>query len=151
MIQKIDHSVQELKVPEAIKNTPVDEQETTINICRDDKFAYIYTCDNTMLTKLRRVQAKNPEAYVVTRVFYCNDEISGVEVRVPKRLISFRSGIKTEKGGDEVEVDVDELGELLNEEGNQPSFFIWMKVKPPVSSDQKKRSVRRHKKRACTK
>ena len=82
----------DLVLPEVFKGgVPASEQETTINYSRDDNCAVVYTCDNTVLTKLKRLQKANPKAYVVTRIFRMGGEVTGVEVKFPKNFLTFRS------------------------------------------------------------
>lgn len=110
MDDKKQNSAENLTLPDVFRSKiPACDQETTINTFRDDDYAVVYTCDNTMLTKLRRLQKSNPQAYQVVRVFKMGDEISGVEVKFPKKLLSFRTGGKLfffgDEEGDEEEVD----------------------------------------------
>ena len=70
-----------------------EEIETHINFSRyDDNNAYIFTSDNTVLTRLKKLLLSEKSEYKINKVFKCGEEIHGVEVTCPKDLISFRSG-----------------------------------------------------------
>ena len=97
-------STEKLVLPEMFRSKiPVCDQETTVNTFRNDDYAVIYTSDNTMLTTLRNLQKANPQAYQVVRVFWMEGEPSGVEVKFPKKFLSFRTAGKLP--GIEEEVD----------------------------------------------
>ena len=88
-----------LVLPEDFRTaTPSCEQETTINFLRSEELACVYTCDNTMLTKLKRLCAANPQEFEVKRVFYTGGIPSGVEVMFPKKLLSIRPRSRKAKG-----------------------------------------------------
>ena len=72
------------------------EQETAINWLRDDDIVEICTSDLTMVTKLARMVAKDPDNY---KCFYyeCNRDsetgkLGNYFFEVPKKLLSFRTG-----------------------------------------------------------
>ena len=67
-------------------NIPNSEQETTINLFRDDETAKVYTSDSTMITKLDKMVAKQPDAYKVVK----QDEY-GKWYEFPKKLLRFGS------------------------------------------------------------
>lgn len=64
----------------------LEEQETIVNFMRTDELMEIYTCDTTMITKLDKLVAKNPEQYKVIK----QDDISKT-YSAPKKFLSFRS------------------------------------------------------------
>lgn len=71
------------------------EQETAINWLRDDDIAIVCTSDFTMVTKLSKAMAKDPDNY---KCFYyeCNRDketgrLGNYFFEVPKKLISFRA------------------------------------------------------------
>lgn len=66
----------------------LQEAETTIQISRSEDKAYIWTNDNTMLTKIKRVMAKTPDAWVCTKQSVCNGEVAGYFFECPKKCIS---------------------------------------------------------------
>lgn len=65
---------------------PISEQETTINIYRDSDIAKVYTTDSTMITKLDKMVAKQPDKYKIVK----QDEY-GKWYEFPKKLMGFRS------------------------------------------------------------
>lgn len=54
------------KYPE--KTTPVEEQETTVTLIRNDPLARVYTCDRVMITRLDGLCERDPEHCKVERV-----------------------------------------------------------------------------------
>lgn len=64
---------------------PKTEQETVIRYDRCSNTATVYTCDSTMITKLRGL-IEHGEGYTLVR----QDDVS-MTVRCPKALIRFRS------------------------------------------------------------
>lgn len=68
----------------------LSEQETIISYSRDEDFAYIWTSDSTVMTKLdRRVESGDYEIFDVGKDMDGN--LLSKEYRCPKNLISFRS------------------------------------------------------------
>ena len=74
---------------------PGPEQETTICWLRDEDTASICVTDNTMITKLKKAMAKDPNNY---KCFYYegnvdpkNGKLFNYFFEIPKKLISFRS------------------------------------------------------------
>ena len=70
-----------------------EEQETTINIMRKEDTVSIWTCDNTMITRLSNVMRLYPETW---KCFEggrdSNGKVYGYFFECPKKAISFRSG-----------------------------------------------------------
>ena len=71
------------------------EQETAINWLRDDDIAIVCTSDFTMVTKLSKAMAKDPDNY---KCYYyeCNRDketgrLGNYFFEVPKKLIAFRA------------------------------------------------------------
>ena len=70
--------------------TPIDEQETIIQISRDGNLARVSTSDSTMMTKLDRL-AEDPESdWTLDVITYCGEDICEKTYLAPKSLISFR-------------------------------------------------------------
>ena len=67
-----------------MKSVPSFEQETTINIYRNEPDAYIYTSDSTMMTKLDKLVKRDPEHVTVTEP----DEF-GRKYKMPKSYVKF--------------------------------------------------------------
>ena len=73
-----------------------DEQETVIVFSRNNDTASVETTDSTVLTKLKRYAATNPDEWVLTNVTTGQDEsdpmkITSICFKCPKKLISLRS------------------------------------------------------------
>lgn len=68
-----------------MKAIPISEQETIINLSRDDMTAKVYTTDSTMITKLDKMVKKQPDKYKIVK----QDEY-GKWYTCPKKLIGFR-------------------------------------------------------------
>ena len=73
-----------------------DEQETIIVFSRNNDTASVETTDSTVLTKLKRYAATNPDEWKLTNVTTgCNEsdpmKITSICFECPKKLISLRS------------------------------------------------------------
>lgn len=73
-----------------------DEQETVIVFSRNNDTASVETTDSTVLTKLKRYAATNPDEWVLTNVTTGQNEsdqmkITSICFECPKKLISLRS------------------------------------------------------------
>ena len=70
---------------------PLDEQETTINFCRTEDTAEVWTSDRTVMTKLDRMCREHPENYRCSEV---GQDAEGVMCKTyviaDKSLLSFR-------------------------------------------------------------
>lgn len=74
----------------------IDEQETVIAFSRNGDMASVETTDPTVLTKLKKYAATNPDEWVLTNVTASGNEsdptkITSICFKCPKRLISLRS------------------------------------------------------------
>ena len=71
------------------------EQETSINWFRDDKIALICTSDYTMVTRIAKAMAKDPDNYKCYYYETNRDKKTGrlgnYFFEVPKKLITFRA------------------------------------------------------------
>lgn len=87
----------QLTLPDAFVGTSIDEQETTVTLARADDYVTIYTSDNTMLTRLKKLMADPEDGYVLIDVQYspAHNPVS-VTVRAPARCLSLRSGARRE-------------------------------------------------------
>ena len=83
-----------LEWPEKFEGVDPDEQETVISWIRGEEEAHIYTCDSTMLTKLKKVAAAEGGAWRVEHVGYRDGCAVSVMARAPLRCISLRAGAK---------------------------------------------------------
>ena len=101
----------ELKLPDGFPCNDVDEQETVITFMRGDKCIQIYTSDNTMLTKLRKLVGTDESMYKVKDVQYMKKSEDadterypvGVTVEAPLNCLSLRAGKKRELTEEEKE------------------------------------------------
>lgn len=73
------------------KTTPIQEQETVINIQRDSNKASIWTNDLTMYTKLDKLVKQAPGEWKQTEQHTINGEICSKSYECSKNLISFRT------------------------------------------------------------
>lgn len=64
-----------------------DEQETTISWYRRDAVASVYTSDNTMLTKMKKLMAKSPDCKLKNITWSKDGEPTGYFFEVPVRFI----------------------------------------------------------------
>ena len=68
-----------------MKSVSLDEQETTINFCRDTDIAAVYTSDTTVMTKLDRKCREFPDVYRVVQ-----QDDYGKWYEFPKSRIGFK-------------------------------------------------------------
>lgn len=80
-----------------------EEQETVINIMRTDDYAEIYTSDSTMMTKLDKCVAENPDEWKIIRQDTVLGKIVAKTYICPKKFISFRKHRST--GGNMGNID----------------------------------------------
>lgn len=64
-----------------------DEQETTISWYRRDAVASVYTSDNTMLTKMKKLMAKSPDCKLTNIAWNKDGEPTGYFFEVPVRFV----------------------------------------------------------------
>lgn len=88
---------------ESIKCNDLDEAETTIVVERKSNTAQIYTSDNTMLTKLKKQMAQNPNWKCWEAGRNSNHEVTGYFFEVPKSAISIRTGNKRVVSEEQIE------------------------------------------------
>ena len=83
-------------------STPVQEQETVINIQRSNEYAYIWTNDLTMYTRLDRL-CKQSAAWECMEVHTIGGMVASKKYRVKKNMISFRGKVKEKPGENNTE------------------------------------------------
>ena len=86
---------------QSIQGIPTEEQETVITFSRGSNEAQIYTCDNTMLTKIKNMRQSAPDNYQLDETFYSAGEVCGYTFIVPKKCVSFRAGLQREYSEEE--------------------------------------------------
>lgn len=72
---------------------PKEEQETVITWMRDEEYATVFTSDRTIMTKMNNRCRDNPNQYKHVNDDYCNGELSGSTYTMPKKMITFRTGV----------------------------------------------------------
>lgn len=70
-----------------IMDVGADEQETTISWYRRDTVASVYTSDNTMLTKMKKLMAKSPDCKLKDITWSKDGEPTGYFFEVPVRFV----------------------------------------------------------------
>ena len=68
----------------------VDEQETTYQFSREDTSVSMYTSDNTVLTKMRKLVDKYPEVFKCYMESSPDGEPQGYFFSFPKKLLNMR-------------------------------------------------------------
>lgn len=101
-----------LVMPDSFIGTPLEEQETVINWLRIDDVIQIYTSDNTMLTKLKKLMASGPDQYTLTEVGYCEGCPCSVTVTTQLRCLSLRAGNKRDLSDEERQALSDRMKQI---------------------------------------
>lgn len=87
----------------------VEEQETVITMMRKEDYVDIWTCDNTMITKLSRVMKTYPDTWKCYEGGRdSKGNVYGYYFRCPKKAISFRGGNTIIRKPKEEEVEAEE-------------------------------------------
>lgn len=90
----------------------MDEQETTITFCRKENIAYVYSSDNTMLTKIQKLLNAPDSEWNLKQTFKDRDgNPTGYEFTVNKKMVSLRA--KKKPGKELTEEERKALGERL--------------------------------------
>ena len=79
-----------------ISKLTTEEQEISIQSCRNEDIVHMYCSDNTWITKMDKLVRKSPELFVVIAETTC-----GKMYELPKRLLSIRSSIVKRNISDE--------------------------------------------------
>ena len=101
-----------LVMPDSFIGTPLEEQETVINWLRIDDVIQIYTSDNTMLTKLKKLMASGPDQYTLTDVSYYEGNPCSVTVTTQLRCLSLRAGNKRDLSDEERQALSDRMKQI---------------------------------------
>ena len=99
-------------MPDSFIGTPLEEQETVINWLRIDDVIQIYTSDNTMLTKLKKLMASGPDQYTLTDVGYYEGNPCSVTVTTQLRCLSLRAGNKRDLSEEERQALSDRMKQI---------------------------------------
>lgn len=101
-----------LVMPDSFIGTPLEEQETVINWLRVDDVIQIYTSDNTMLTKLKKLMASGPDQYTLTEVGYYEGNPCSITVTAQLRCLSLRAGNKRDLSEEERQALSDRMKQI---------------------------------------
>lgn len=83
------YTAEDITVTEGVKS---DEQETTVSFGRNDTAAKVWTNDNTVLTKLKKLVERAPDQWRVVDVTKDKDgKVVGYFFECPKKLIGFKA------------------------------------------------------------
>lgn len=76
----------------ALKGVSVEEQETTVQMSRTEDTAYVWTSDNTVVTKIRKLMVKAPDQWKLVKISTNADGTAvGYFFECPKKMIAFRT------------------------------------------------------------
>lgn len=70
-----------------------DEQETSIVFERNSDKMSIWTSDNTMVTKLKKLLTNNPKEYKLVSISTCDGQPVAYEFEAPKKLLTLKTNI----------------------------------------------------------
>lgn len=85
---KVEYTVDDLK---ALSGVASDEQETTVQMSRTEDVAHVWTNDNTVITKIRKLMVKAPDQWKLVRVSTnAAGEAVGYFIECPKKMVAFR-------------------------------------------------------------
>lgn len=70
-----------------------DEQETSIVFERNSDKMSIWTSDNTMVTKLKKLMTNNPKEYKLVSISTCDGQPVAYEFEAPKKLLTLKTNI----------------------------------------------------------
>lgn len=83
-----EYKASELEAIDAI----ADEQETTLQRDRNEKLWHLWTSDNLVLTKMKKMMAQNPEGYKLTQISWTRDGTpAGYGFDIDLKLIGFKA------------------------------------------------------------
>ena len=82
---------------ENVFNNCPEERETTISISGTDQMMDIYTSDNSMITKLKKILDANPDTVECWEAGRFEDgKVSGYHFKMDKKHLSLRSSVGRE-------------------------------------------------------
>ena len=90
--QKKTYTVDDLVT---LMGTPTEEQETSITFERNSDKMTIWTSDNTMVTKLKKLITKNPQAYKLVSISTYEGQPVAYEIEAPKNFLTLKTGERT--------------------------------------------------------
>ena len=79
----------------AFPNNPLDEQETSIVFERNSDKMTIWTSDNTMVTKLKKLMTNNPKEYKLVSISTYDGQPVAYEFEAPKKFLTLKTAGRT--------------------------------------------------------
>lgn len=76
---------------EAVYNSCPEERETTISTLGNEKLMDVYTSDNVMLTKIKKIWASNPNTIECYEVGRCENKVTGYLFKMDRKHLSLRT------------------------------------------------------------
>ena len=77
-----------------IKGLSSEEQETTVQMSRTEDVAYVWTNENTMVTKIKKLMGRAPDQWKLVKISTnAAGEPVGYFFECPKKLGSFRAPV----------------------------------------------------------
>lgn len=75
-----------------IKGLSSEEQETTVQMSRTEDMAYVWTSDNVVVTKIKKLMERAPDQWKLVKISTnAAGEPVGYFFECPKKLVSFRT------------------------------------------------------------
>ena len=75
-----------------IKGLSSEEQETTVQMSRTEDVAYVWTSDNVVVTKIKKLMERAPDQWKLVKISTnAVGEHVGYFFECPKKLVSFRT------------------------------------------------------------
>lgn len=75
-----------------IKGVSGEEQETTVQMSRTEDVAYVWTSDNVVATKIKKLMGRAPDQWKLVKISTnAAGEPVGYFFECPKKLVSFRT------------------------------------------------------------
>lgn len=106
-----------MKLPETL-SVPTEEQETLISWSRNDEKVKVYTSDNTVLTKLKKLSEAAPDKYKLVSVVNNQDGSAySVTFEVNKKCVSLRQGKEREYTEEQKQEMLERMSALRNRKG----------------------------------
>lgn len=76
-----------------IRGLSSEEQETTVQMGRTEDVAYVWTSDNVVATKIKKLMGRAPDQWKLVKISTnAAGEPVGYFFECPKKLVSFRVG-----------------------------------------------------------
>lgn len=77
-----------------IKGVSLEEQETTVQMSKVEDVAYVWTNENTMVTKIKKLMGRAPDQWKLVKISTnAAGESVGYFFECPKNLVGFRAPV----------------------------------------------------------